>query len=56
MSREWRIDGFEKEGEGRTGKCFDLFSDYVDAAVVAGVKLENHLAHVFGAVYASSKS
>lgn len=40
-----------RAGEAPTGKCLDLFSNYLDTSVIARIELEDHLAHVPVAVY-----
>ena len=42
-----------REQEGLTCECLDLFTNDVNAPVVTGVELENHLPHVFVAIYSS---
>ncbi len=43
-------------GRARTGKGLDLFPNDVNASVIAGVQLQNHLSHVLGPVYPSRQS
>lgn len=44
-----------REDLARACKCLDLLTDYVNATVIGGIKLEDHLPHILRAVDAACK-
>jgi len=52
----WRVQTFRVFIEGgcrRTCKRLDLLAYHIDTSIVAGVELEDHLAHILGAIDSS---
>ena len=57
-SHRTRGPGSRVHGEDllRAGEGLDLFADDIDTAIIGGIELEDHLAHVLGAIDSARES
>ena len=51
--KPWYAYGYLLGKVRRTCECLDLLAHNINASVIAGVELQNHLPHVFASIYSS---